>query len=101
MLIRDYLMTYEYGDTEDENILKYFVALYEVPWHVGMRYQFFKRLDPCSRRPYHLWRWSGLIAAEMRSYNRYDKYEIDRIEVPEDWARTHFDWDIDEEEDEQ
>lgn len=96
MLTRDYLMI-----AENEDTVKYFVALYEVPWYVDLSYRFFKVLDPCSRRPYRLWHWSGLVTAEFRSYDRYDKYEIDRIEVSEDWARTHFDWDIDEEEDEQ
>ena len=85
MLTRDYLVTYENEDT-----VKYFVTLYEVPWHVDMRYRLFKRLDPCSRKPHYLWAWSGLIAAEIRSYVRYDEYEIDRTEVSKDWARTHF-----------
>lgn len=100
MMTRDYLKTYEYAETGDTNI-KYFVTLYEVPWYVDLNYRFFRKVDPCSRKPYQLWYWSGLVTAEFRSYERYDKYEIDRIEVSEDWARTHFDWNIDEKEDEQ
>lgn len=77
------LVSYEDGEPQP------MIAIYWMPWWAMEWRRFIFWLNPCSRRPWRLWYWTGLCRLWGREAEREESY---LIPVLPEWADEHFDW---------
>lgn len=75
-----------YGENGPQPVL----AVYRLPcWAMEWR-RFVFWLDPCARRPWRFWYWTGLCHMWQREASRE---EYARLHVTPEWADANFGWD--------
>lgn len=77
------LVSYEDGEPQP------MIAIYWMPWWAMEWRRFIFWLDPCCRRPWRFWHWTGFCHLWEREAERDEFY---LVPVPPEWADEHFDW---------
>lgn len=83
-IVAEYMVIYD----DDGNPMPH-LALYRMSPLVAAWRRFIFRLNPCCRRPWRLWYWTGLCELWDREASRE---EFSLIPVPLEFADEHFDW---------